>query len=53
LLGEAVAVVVTEQVDEEEKETELRETAVVRGMRSERLFFEPPSPCRRQRHDSI
>jgi len=40
LLGEAVAV--AEQVDEEEeKETELRETAVVRGMRSERLFFEP------------
>jgi len=39
LLGEAVAV--AEQVDEEDKETELRETAVVRGMRSERLFFEP------------
>lgn len=38
LLGEAIA----EQVDEEEeKETELRETVVVRGMRSERLFFEP------------
>jgi hypothetical protein len=37
LLEEAVA----EQVDEEEKETELRETAVVRGMRSERLFFDP------------
>ncbi|CAD6260992.1 unnamed protein product [Miscanthus lutarioriparius] len=40
LLGEAVAV--AGQVDEEEeKEKELRETAVVRGMRSERLFFEP------------
>jgi hypothetical protein len=39
LLGEAIA---EQAVDEEEeKETELRETAVVRGMRSERLFFEP------------
>jgi hypothetical protein len=37
-LGEAVAVAVTEQVDKEEKETELRETAVLGGMRSERLF---------------
>ncbi|KAF8715528.1 hypothetical protein HU200_027185 [Digitaria exilis] len=27
--------------DEEDKEMQLRETAVVRGMRSERLFFEP------------
>ncbi|KAJ1270912.1 hypothetical protein BS78_06G087100 [Paspalum vaginatum] len=36
--GEAAA----EQADEEEeKEMQLRETAVVRGMRSERLFFEP------------
>ncbi|RLM64597.1 plant-specific domain TIGR01568 family protein [Panicum miliaceum] len=36
--GEAAA----EQVEEEEeKEMQLRETAVVRGMRSERLFFEP------------
>lgn len=39
LLGEAVA---EQPADErEEEETELRETAVVRGMRSERLFFEP------------
>ncbi|TKW04314.1 hypothetical protein SEVIR_7G100600v4 [Setaria viridis] len=30
-----------EQVEEEEKEMQLRETAVVRGVRSERLFFEP------------
>ena len=30
-----------EQVEEEEKEMQLRETAVVRGLRSQRLFFDP------------
>jgi hypothetical protein len=32
---------VEQEVEEEEKEMQLRETAVVRGMRSERLFFDP------------
>ncbi|CAN6248535.1 unnamed protein product [Urochloa humidicola] len=40
LPGDADAAV-EEEVGEEEKETQLRETAVVRGVRSERLFFDP------------
>ncbi|CAL5032229.1 unnamed protein product [Urochloa decumbens] len=39
LPGDAAAV--EEEVEEEEKEMQLRETAVVRGVRSERLFFDP------------